>query len=138
LQVEAFLELSARISPEKTALICGDQRLSYQEIEEQCNRLAHALSDVGVQRGDHVAVYLENSVEAVVSIFAILKACTVCMLVNPPPKAKSFRMSWITHAPNVSLPMAKNASLSSHVWVDATCGDSCLGAEGRGRGRQWP
>jgi acyl-coenzyme A synthetase/AMP-(fatty) acid ligase len=32
--------------------------MSYQEIEEQCNRLAHALSDVGVQQGDRVAVYL--------------------------------------------------------------------------------
>jgi long-chain acyl-CoA synthetase len=88
LQVEAFLELSARISPEKTALICGDQRLSYQEIEEQCNRLAHALSDVGVQRGDRVAVYVDNSVEAVVSIFAILKVGAVFMLVNPTTKTE--------------------------------------------------
>ena len=98
MQVEASLELSARKFPKKTALVCRDQRMSYQEIEEQCNRLAHALSDVGVQRGDRVAVYLENSVEAVVSIFAILKAAAVFMLVNPPPKAKSLRMFWITHA----------------------------------------
>jgi amino acid adenylation domain-containing protein len=88
LQVEEFLELSARKLPKKTALICGDQRLSYQEIEEQCNRLAHALLAMGVQRGDRVAVYLDNSVEAVVSIFAILKAGAVFMLVNPTTKAE--------------------------------------------------
>jgi long-chain acyl-CoA synthetase len=86
LQVEAFLELSAQTSPHKTALVCGDQRLSYQDIEEQCNRLAQALSAVGVQRGDRVAVCLENSVEAVVAIFAILKAGAVLMPVNPTTK----------------------------------------------------
>jgi long-chain acyl-CoA synthetase len=88
LQVEAFLELSARKFPQKTALVCGDQRLSYQEIEAQCNRLTHALRDVGVQRGDRVAVYLENSVEAVISIFAILKTGGVFMLVNPTTKTE--------------------------------------------------
>ena len=86
MQVEAFLELSAQKSPQKTALVCGEQRLSYQDLEAQCNRLAHALRDVGVQRGDRVAVYLENSVEAVITIFAILKAGAVFMPVNPTTK----------------------------------------------------
>ena len=67
---------------------CGDQRLSYQDIEAQCNRLAHALRDGGVQRGDRVAVYLENSVEAVVSIFAILKAEAVFLLLHPTTKTE--------------------------------------------------
>ncbi len=84
MQVEAFLELSAQKSPQKTALVCGEQRLSYQDIEAQCNRLAHALRAVGVQRGDRVAVYLDNSVEAVMAIFAILKAGAVFMPVNKP------------------------------------------------------
>jgi len=88
LQVEAFLELSVQKSPQKTALVCGDQRLSYQDIEEQCNRLAHALSDAGVQRGDRIAVYLENSGEAVVAIFAILKAGGVFMPVTPTTKTE--------------------------------------------------
>jgi len=82
MQVEEFLELSARRFPDKTALVCGDPRLNYWEIEEQCNRLAHALIGEGVQRGDRVAVYLENSVEAVVSVFAILKAGAVFLVIN--------------------------------------------------------
>src|SRR5262245_26578702 len=74
MQVEEFLELSAARLPGKTALICGDRRLTYRELDEQCNRLAAALPQLGVVRGDRVAVCLSNSVEAVVSIFAILKA----------------------------------------------------------------
>ena len=41
--VQRFLEDSARQYPAKTALVCGGQRLTYQEIEAAANRLAHAL-----------------------------------------------------------------------------------------------
>jgi len=88
LQIEEFLEQSARQFPEKTALVCEDQRLAYREIEEQCNRLAHALIALGIERGDRIAVYLDNSVEAVLSIFAILKAGAVFLVVNPTTKAE--------------------------------------------------
>lgn len=87
MQVESFLERNARELPDKTALICGERRLSYREVDESANRLAHALLAGGVARGDRVAVYLENSVEAVVSIFAILKAGAVFLVVSPSTKA---------------------------------------------------
>src|SRR5437899_296768 len=86
MQVEEFLELSAKRSPEKAALVCRDRRLTYRDVEEQCNRLAHALVAEGVQRGARVAIYLENSVEAVLSIFAVLKAGAVFLVVNPTTK----------------------------------------------------
>ena len=86
MQVESFLEDSARRTPAKTALVCGERRLTYAQLEQSCNRLAHALIAGGVERGDRVAVHLENSVEAVVSIFAILKAGAVVLMVNPATK----------------------------------------------------
>lgn len=87
MQVEAFLELSAKRFPDKTALVCGSERLSYRDIEERANRLAHSLIAQGVERWDRVAVFLDNSVEAVVSIFAILKAGAVFLVLNPTTKA---------------------------------------------------
>ena len=51
MQVEEFLERSAHRFPDKTALVCGDRRLTYGQVEEQCNRLAHALVE-GVRPGD--------------------------------------------------------------------------------------
>src|SRR5437762_14283647 len=86
MQVEQFLELSAQRSPDKTALVCQERRLTYREIEEQSNKLAHALIENGVERGDRVAIYLDNSVEAVLSIFAVLKAGAVFLVVNPTTK----------------------------------------------------
>jgi long-chain acyl-CoA synthetase len=87
-QVESFLELSARQWPDKTALVCGPRRVTYAELEQSANRLAHALLAEGVRRGDRVAVYLDNSVEAVLAPMAILKAGAVFMMVNPTTKVE--------------------------------------------------
>jgi long-chain acyl-CoA synthetase len=87
MQVESFLELSVHRTPDKTALVSGARRLSYKEVEEAANKLAHSLLAHGVERGDRVAIYLDNSVEAVVSIFAALKAGAVFLILNPSTKA---------------------------------------------------
>ena len=86
MQLEAFLENAARRYPDKTALVCGARQLTYAELDRDCNRLAHALTALGVRRGDRVAVYLQNSAESVISIFAILKAGAVFLTVNPTTK----------------------------------------------------
>ena len=88
MQLECFLESSARQWPTKTAIICGNRRWTYAEIDASANRLAHALIAEGVERGDRVAVYLDNSAEAVIAIFAILKAGAVFLVVNPTTKAE--------------------------------------------------
>lgn len=85
--VEQFLEASGRRFPGKTALVFKKQRLSYGDIERRSNQFAHALIAAGVQRGDRVAIYLENSPEAVLAVFAILKAGAVFLVVNPTTKA---------------------------------------------------
>ncbi|HWP99570.1 MAG TPA: AMP-binding protein [Vicinamibacterales bacterium] len=87
MQVERFLEASAERLPDKVALVCGGRRLTYRQIDEASNRLAAALLAAGVRRGDRVAICLENSVEAVLAVFAALKAGGVFMVVNPTTKA---------------------------------------------------
>jgi long-chain acyl-CoA synthetase len=87
MQVESFLELSAARFPQKTALVCNRNKFTYGELETKANRLACSLIAGGMQRGDRVAIYLENSAEAVIAIFAILKAGGVFLVVNPTTKA---------------------------------------------------
>lgn len=87
MQVEHFLEASARRCPEKLALIDGQRRVTYAEMDRLASSVAGGLRAVGVRRGDRVAVYLENSLEAVASIFGILKAGGVFLVVNPTTKA---------------------------------------------------
>ena len=80
--VQEFLENSADRSPDKVALICEDRRLTYSQVETQANRLAHALRDRGLERGERVVLYLSNSAELVVGIFAVMKAGGVFVVVN--------------------------------------------------------
>ncbi|MEN6466634.1 MAG: AMP-binding protein, partial [Syntrophaceae bacterium] len=81
--LQNFLEESARKSPGKTALVFGGERLSYEKIDSDANRLAHLIRDCGVLRGDRVAVFLDNSAETVISIFGILKADAVFVVLSP-------------------------------------------------------
>ncbi len=86
--LQTFLEKTAVLFPEKTAVICGDVHLSYQELECHANALANALIDRGVNRHDRVSIFLENSIEAVISLFAITKIGAVFSVLDHQIKSK--------------------------------------------------
>jgi len=58
----------------KTALVCGDQRLTWGEFNERINRLANGLIKLGLQKGDKVSMLMTNSIEMVEIIFGTVKA----------------------------------------------------------------
>jgi len=84
--VHEFLTRSATRLPQKVALVCGGRRFTYAELDAMSNRLANALATGGVRRGDRVAIHLHNSVEAVVGIFAALKAGGTFVVINASTK----------------------------------------------------
>jgi 3-oxocholest-4-en-26-oate---CoA ligase len=67
---------------ERVALVCGDRRLTYAELDEHANRLAHHLADAGVGPGQHVAVQLYNGIEYAAALLATLKIRAVPINVN--------------------------------------------------------
>jgi acyl-CoA synthetase (AMP-forming)/AMP-acid ligase II len=76
-------EMAADAVPEREALVVGDRRSSYAQMEERANRLAHHLADdVGVGAGDHVALYLENCPEYLEAMLAAFKLRAVPVNVN--------------------------------------------------------
>ena len=84
--VQEFLERSAERLPDKTAIVAAGERLTFAQIDAEANRMAGALKKLGVQYGDRVAVFMDNGWEVVVSIFGILKADAVFLVVNPTTK----------------------------------------------------
>ena len=68
-----FEEQAAR-RPEAEALICGDQRLTYRQLNERANRLANSLCRLGVGPEVLVGICVERSVDMVVGLLGILKA----------------------------------------------------------------
>src|SRR5262245_54948342 len=87
MRVEEFLRSSARRSPGKTEIVAGKLRPTFKDIDLASDRLAATFAARGVRRGDRVAVFMDNCIEAIVAIFATLKAGGVFSPVNASTKA---------------------------------------------------
>src|SRR5206468_828250 len=81
-----LLSESATRHPDAEAVRLLNDSITYRELETRSNQLAHALIKSGVVPGDRVGIYLQKSLDAIVSIFGILKtgACYVPVDANAP------------------------------------------------------
>src|SRR5262249_36319755 len=77
-----LLEIVTDAVPDRLALVAGDRRLTYRELDERANRVAHYLRDVGVVPGQHVGIYAFNRAEWVEAMFGCYKARAVPINVN--------------------------------------------------------
>lgn len=80
------LLISARRAPDKPVVLVEGTPHTYGELVEQAGRLATALCSRGLQRGDRVAIYMDNTWPCIVSIFGILIAGGVFLVINPQTK----------------------------------------------------
>ncbi|MBN2088521.1 acyl--CoA ligase [candidate division KSB1 bacterium] len=89
--IHQFLEHSAAILPEKTAIIHKDKIIDYQTLNERANQLANFFLEKGIQKGDRIAILLENSIHYVISYFAILKIGAIEVSLNATAGADSLK-----------------------------------------------
>jgi amino acid adenylation domain-containing protein len=82
-RIHHFIEAAAARRPEATALIHGETQLTYRELNARGNRLARHLQDLGVGPEVIVAVCLERSIGAILSILAVLKAGGAYLPLDP-------------------------------------------------------
>ncbi len=88
-----LFENQADTRPHALAVICGGEQLTYGELETRANRLARHLRRRGVRRGSRVALLLSRSVDAYVTLLAILKAGAAYVPLDPDCPAA--RAAWI-------------------------------------------
>ncbi len=79
----AFLEQSARDYPERPAVIFMNHQLLYRELNDLTDRLAAALADKDVKKGDRVAIFMPNSPQFALAFYGILKAGAVVSTISP-------------------------------------------------------
>ena len=72
----------ARKDPDKEALVFENNRLSYKEINNRINQLAHALLKLGIKKGDKLSLLFFNAIEQVECYFAIAKIGAVSVPLN--------------------------------------------------------
>ena len=85
------LAISARRYPDKAALRFFGRALSYRALADGAERLAARLAQLGVQRGDRVALCMQNCPQLVMAHFAILRANAVVVPVNPMNRAEELK-----------------------------------------------
>ncbi|WP_310589921.1 non-ribosomal peptide synthetase [Fibrella aestuarina] len=79
----SVLAETARRFTSRMALRFADDTLTYQDLQEQANRVAHALLAMGIQRGDRVGLAIDRSLPLIASMLGILKAGAAYVPVDP-------------------------------------------------------
>jgi long-chain acyl-CoA synthetase len=87
---EALLN-SAKNDPDKTAIIVKGKSYSYAQLKTSAENFAYHFIRSGLGKGDRVAIYLENSWEAVVSIYGATLAGAAFLMINPQTKSDKLK-----------------------------------------------
>ena len=83
---EALL-FSTKKSPQKTAIIVKGEEYSYSLLKDNSENLARFLINSGINKGDRIAIYMNNSLATIISIYGITLAGGVFVIINPQTKA---------------------------------------------------
>ncbi|BEP60729.1 hypothetical protein GmRootV213_12830 [Variovorax sp. V213] len=111
-----LMERQARERPEATALLFGDEGLSYGELDRRANRLAHRLVALGVSPDTRVGIAVERSFDVVISLLGILKAGGAYVPLDPEYPAD--RLAYMVADSGIDLLVTQ-----SHVKARIPCGE---------------
>lgn len=133
--VPDLVQHRATLAPQALALSSGSTRLSYEELDQRSNRLAHYLINLGVAPGSVVGLCIERSVEFPVAALAILKAGGAYLPLEA--KTPNQRLKMMLNAAKVSIVVTQSSALGSlagdartlvaidGVAIDGVAVDSC-------------
>ena len=91
MNIQPLIEAQVEAHPHATAVVCGDESLTYAELNARANRLAHRLRAEGVGPGSIVALMLERSFAMIVGILGVVKAGGAYLPVPPDHPAERIR-----------------------------------------------
>ncbi|MCK4259494.1 MAG: amino acid adenylation domain-containing protein, partial [Halanaerobiales bacterium] len=122
--IEQLFEDEAKMSPNRIAVVCGNKQLTYHELNIRSNQLANHLRQLGVSADTPVAIYLNRSVEMIVSLLAILKAGGHYVPIDPVLPKKRIDFMLEDSGTTVVLTEEKLADTLSHNNSEIVCVDS--------------
>ncbi|MCM8797585.1 MAG: long-chain fatty acid--CoA ligase [Candidatus Omnitrophica bacterium] len=77
-----LLSLSAKKYPDRIAIVFGRKKITYKILNELTDQIASGLINLGIEKQDKIAIFLDNCPEFVISYYAILKAGAVAVPIN--------------------------------------------------------
>ncbi|PPT24454.1 non-ribosomal peptide synthetase, partial [Xanthomonas arboricola] len=118
-RLQDIVALQTDRHPDSVAVVCGDRRLTYRQIYERSNQLAHHLKRMGVGPEVTVALHMQRSFDAVIGMLAILKAGGVYMPV--PAECPQERLAYMLDDARASVLVTHDAvasnSLPQQLWT---------------------
>jgi len=91
MNIASVLELQAFRVPDKPAVVFGDHEYSYMVLDAQANRVANALTSLGIGKSDHVAIWLPNTIEFLAAFYGVLKIGAAALPMNVLYKEREMR-----------------------------------------------
>ncbi|AFZ36200.1 amino acid adenylation domain protein [Stanieria cyanosphaera PCC 7437] len=91
--IQQLFETQVKQNPDAVAVVFGNQKLTYQQLNNQANQLAHYLQEIGVKPEVLVGVYLECSLKVFIAILGIIKAGGVYLPLDP--EYPTERIAWM-------------------------------------------
>jgi amino acid adenylation domain-containing protein len=108
--VHELFEEQVERTPRAIAVVCGEERLTYEELNARANRLAHHLLDRGVKPEDAVAICMERSPEMSIGLLGVLKAGAAYLPLDPSYPAERLMYMVEDAAPVILLTQARLVS----------------------------
>jgi long-chain acyl-CoA synthetase len=91
MNITHHIERVRKLCPQKTALIFEDRRFTYQQLNLMANRMANGLQELGVTKGDRVALFLPNIPEFIIAYLGTLKLGAIAVSLNVMLKSSEVR-----------------------------------------------
>jgi long-chain acyl-CoA synthetase len=80
--LKLMLEKIASEVPQQTAIVLGSHRVAYRELDETSNKIANALINLSIMKGDHVGILMSRTPDWVINCFGVLKAGAAAVLLD--------------------------------------------------------
>lgn len=93
-QLQQVVEQQASATPDAVAVVHGDEQLTYEQLDKRANQLAHLLTSNAIGKGDLIGIYLERSIDMMVTLLGIMKTGAAYVPLDPlfPPDRIAFMM----------------------------------------------
>ncbi len=122
MRIETSLSTQARAVPDRIALIDGERRMTYSELETESNRLANYLRGIGIGPEDIVGLNLPRSIELIVAVIAIMKAGGAFLPLDPAYPVQRLELMAADAKPKAIITAESspqvNAPAARKVWLD--------------------
>lgn len=105
--VQHALAQGAATAPQAIAVVCGDERLTYQQLHQHTNRLAHFLSTHGARPGAAVGLCVESPLFLLQGVLGVLKTGATCLVVDP--RDPAVRLQYAMSDSNASLMLTQSS-----------------------------